>query len=172
VPAPTIRVSTAGDRDAVLDLVRAAFTNRGHDGQEEVDIVVTTWARDASPDGLDLVAVDDGAIVGHVLAAVGRLDGVETLAVAPLAVTPARHGQGIGSALMGELLARADAAAWPVVLLLGHPAYYERFGFVPAGSVGIVYAALGAEDPHFQARRLTQYDPALRGSFVYCWELR
>jgi putative acetyltransferase len=171
VPAPTIRTTTAVDHDTVIDLVRTAFTNGGHDGQEEVDIVLDTWERDASPAGLDLVAVDGDEVVGHVLAAVGQLDGAAALAVAPLAVTPARHGRGIGSALMGELLARADAAAWPVVLLLGNPAYYGRFGFVPAGSIGIVYAALGTEDPHFQARRLTHYDPGLRGTFAYCWEL-
>jgi putative acetyltransferase len=171
VPTPTIRATTAGDHDAVLGVVRAAFSHGGRDGQEEVDIVRRTWELAAAPDGLDLVAVEGDAVVGHVLAAVGELDGTPTLAVAPLAVTPARHGRGIGSAMMGELLARAEAAAWPVVLLLGDPAYYQRFGFVPAASMGIVYAALGTEDPHFQARRLTDDDPALRGSFVYCWEL-
>jgi putative acetyltransferase len=68
------------------------------------------------------------------------------------------------------LIARADSNRWPLLLLLGDPAYYERFGFEPAANVGITYAVLGGDDPHFQVRKLARYDSSLRGTFTYCWE--
>ncbi|MDO5705611.1 MAG: GNAT family N-acetyltransferase, partial [Paracoccus sp. (in: a-proteobacteria)] len=51
------------------------------------------------------------------------------LALAPVAVHPALHGRGIGSALI-----RAALAAHPdhSIVVLGDPAYYHRFGFQPA----------------------------------------
>ena len=167
-----IRSTQSNDRDAVVAVVRAAFSSDGHDPQEEVDIVTETWARGAAPEGLDLVAVEDAIVVGYVVAARGRLSDTDVLGVAPLAVTPGRQRAGIGTALMQELIARADADRWQLLLLLGDPAYYERFGFEPTGKLGITYAALGGDDPHFQARKLARYDASLRGTFTYCWETR
>jgi putative acetyltransferase len=171
-PLVTVRATKPSDRDAVLDVVRAAFSYGGtRDPQEELDIVIGTWALDAAPEGLDLVAVDDDTVVGYVVAAQGRLSGIGVLGVAPLAVSPLRQRKGIGTALMVDLIQRADADGWPLLLLVGDPAYYQRFGFEPASALGIVYGALGEADPHFQARRLSHYDPALRGVYSYCWEI-
>jgi putative acetyltransferase len=72
---------------------------------------------------------------------------------------------------MTELLRRAEDLGWPLVVLLGSPAYYERFGFEPSGPLGIVYLPVGAGNPHFQVRKLTGYDDSLRGEFTYCWEV-
>lgn len=71
---------------------------------------------------------------------------------------------------MCSLLARAEAAGWPLVALLGSPAYYGRFGFEPSVPLGIVYPPVGPDDPHLQVRRLPAYDPALRGDLTDCWE--
>ena len=166
-----VRTAVEKDRGAILSLVRAAFATGGRDGDEEVEVVRATWEASAAPDGLDLVATEDGAAVGHLLCGVGDLAGREAIAIAPLAVAPGHQRQGVGSALVGEALRRADADRWPLVVLLGSPAYYGRFGFEPASSLGIDYLAVGAGNPHFQARRLLAYDPSWRGSFTYCWEL-
>jgi predicted N-acetyltransferase YhbS len=165
-----VRPAQPGDRDSILALVEEAFTGADRDGHEEVDIVTATWRLGASPDGLELVAADDGAVVGHVLAARGDLAGETVVAVAPLAVAPAVHGRGIGTALMTELLRRAEAQGWRAVVLLGAPAYYGRFGFEPSGPLGIVYPPVGPDNPHFQVRRLPGFAPSLRGEFTYCWE--
>jgi len=166
----TIRPCETSDRDEVLAIVRAAFSSGGRDPQEEVDIVDATWALDATPDGLDLVAVDEARVVGYVVAGRGRLDDADALGVAPLAVAPARQRSGIGTALMTDLIARAEVRGWPLLLLLGDPGYYGRFGFEPAGGLGITYAALHGPDPHFMARRLRDYDRGVSGVFTYCWE--
>lgn len=169
--AVEIRPARLDDRDAIVSLVRAAFA---HDdgGRAEVDIVEQTWALDAAADGYDLVAVDGDEVVGHVLAAAGDLDGRPLLGIAPLAVRPDRQGAGIGSALMEDLLRRAGEAGVPLLVLLGSPDYYGRFGFEPAGPLGITYEPVGPDSPYFQARRLGAYDPSHRGTFAYCWERR
>lgn len=168
----TIRSTELSDRDAVLAVVRAAFTADGHDPREELDVVTDTWSLDAAPANLDLVATEGDTVIGYVLAARGRLHDTEVLGIAPLAVSPARQRAGIGTALMTELMSRAEDDRWPLLLLLGDPRYYERFGFEPASQIGITYAALGGPDSHFQARRLAAYDPALQGTYTYCWEDR
>ena len=44
------------------------------------------------------------------------------------------------------------------------------FGFEPAGPLGLTYAPVPPELPHFQIARLSRYTPELAGTFVYCWE--
>jgi predicted N-acetyltransferase YhbS len=62
------------------------------------------------------------------------------------------------------LLAVAEAAGERFVALLGAPAYYRRFGFVPSTELGVA-----PPDPdwgeHFQARQLA--GAPLRGTFRY-----
>lgn len=166
----TIRTARPPDHDSILRVVRAAFTDPGHDGTEEVGIVMHTWRLGAGIDGLELVADEEGEVVGHVLGARGHLAGRDIVAVAPLAVAPHRQGRGVGSALVTGLLERADAQGWPMAVLLGDPLYYSRFGFEAAGPLGLVYRPVGPDDVHFQACRLRAYDPALRGEVRYCWE--
>ena len=117
--------------------------------------------RGAAADGLELVAIDGDEVIGHVLGAHGDLDGRDVVGIAPLAVTPPRHGQGIGNALMTEVLRRADDSGLPLVVLLGNPGYYGRFGFEPSGPLGITYRPVGPDNPHFMVRKLAAYDPVV-----------
>jgi len=165
----TVRSAATDDHDDILDLVRDAFSVDGRDGQEEVTIVIDSWASGLIPIGLELVAIDRDVVVGHVLAALGDLNGRRVPGIAPLAVTPSRQRAGVGSALMSELLHRAESAGFPLVVLLGSPDYYRRFGFEPAGPLNITYRPVG-DNPAFQARRLPSYDRSLQGEFTYCWE--
>ncbi|HEX3981578.1 MAG TPA: N-acetyltransferase, partial [Acidimicrobiales bacterium] len=158
-------------KDAIIDVVRDAFSTAGRDGREEIDIVLDTWTLDAAVPGLDLVAVEDGQIVGHVLGARGDLGGRPIVGVAPLSVAPHHQHSGVGSALMVELLGRAEVIGEPLVVLLGLPDYYGRFGFEAAGPLGVDYPPVGPGNPHFLVRKLATYDPLFRGEFRYCWEL-
>jgi putative acetyltransferase len=75
----------------------------------------------------------DGQVVGHVL--FGDLPiitpggPVEALSVAPLAVAPPHQRRGIGSALVEEGLRACRDAGYRIVIVLGHPEFYPRFGF-------------------------------------------
>jgi len=59
------------------------------------------------------------------------------MSLAPLAVLPARQRQGIGSRLTRHGLERLRQARCPFVVVVGHPAYYPRFGFEPASRFGV-----------------------------------
>jgi putative acetyltransferase len=132
-----IREERDGDRAAVRAVEVAAF------GQDvEADIVDAL--RDDPAWALSLVAELEGEIVGHLLFSRGSR-GVMTLG--PLAVLPSHQRRGIGTALMHGGLARIPG---PVVLL-GHPAYYTRFGFRPAFPLGITNQ-WGIEGPEWMIR--------------------
>jgi putative acetyltransferase len=90
---------------------------------------------------LSLVAEIEGRIVGHILfcpieiRSEGKV--FPSLALAPMAVLPEFQKQGIGSQLVREGLKRARKLGFKSVIVLGHAAYYPRFGFEPAGKWGI-----------------------------------
>lgn len=116
-----VRDERPADRAAVRDLVTAAFGTH-----LEARLVAELQADgDAA---LSLVATDGDAVIGHLL--LSRLDApFRALALAPLAVQPGRHRQGIGGTLIREGLRRAAADGWDLVFVLGYPDYYLRFGF-------------------------------------------
>jgi putative acetyltransferase len=93
------------------------------------------------PDTISLVAARDDRIVGHILFSTVRIEGAAATLVAsglaPLAVLPEFQRQGIGSQLVRAGLAACRSAGHDVVVVLGHPEYYPRFGFVPADSKGV-----------------------------------
>ena len=129
--------------------------------------MLVAWLRDDVgwiPE-LSLVAVEGGIVVGHVVASRAYVDDQPALGLGPLSVRPDRQRSGIGAALMHAVLGAADALGDPLVGLVGEPAFYSRFGFVPAESTGVI-----APDPswgdYFQVRTLSRYD-GQTGRFQY-----
>ncbi|MGH3025990.1 MAG: GNAT family N-acetyltransferase [Gaiellaceae bacterium] len=115
---------------------------------------------------LSFTALVDGGVVGHVTASQATVATDPVVAVGPIGVLPDHQGSGIGSALMDALLAAADAADVPLVVLLGAPRYYSRFGFRPARELGVI-----PPEPEwgnaFQVRPLTAYRESVAGRFQY-----
>ena len=160
-----IRREQPGDEAAIRGVTAAAFA-KGDVEPVEAALVDALRADKGWIPELSLVATDDQAIIGHVVCTRGTIGGKPALGLGPLSVSPARQGHGVGSALMHAVLAAAEALGEPAVVLLGSPAYYDRFGFRPCGDHGIVPPQAGWE-PYFQVRTLTGYDPGLRGAFAY-----
>jgi putative acetyltransferase len=82
-----------------------------------------------------LVATIGDRIVGHILFSPVRLEGEVVLAgtaLGPMAVLPELQRHGVGSMLVEEGIRRMRDRGAPFVIVLGHPEYYPRFGFVPA----------------------------------------
>lgn len=166
-----IRRERPTDIDVIRDVTAAAFTRPGEaDGSVEASLVDRLRAGDAWLPELSLVATDGaGQVVGHVLATRAHVAGTPVLAIGPLSVAPGHQRAGVGTALVHTALGACDALGAPLVVLLGDPRYYERFGFRLAEEYGIT-PAVAEWRPHFQVRTLGGYDPAdpaLRGAFAY-----
>ncbi|MGH8906330.1 MAG: GNAT family N-acetyltransferase [Egibacteraceae bacterium] len=133
-----MRVRAEGGRDiaAIAAVHEAAF------GSEAEAVLVAALRASAGwiPE-LSLVAEADGQVVGHVL--LTRIDIVgtrpgEALALAPIGVMPGWQRRGIGARLVRQALAEAAALGHQLTVVLGHPAYYPRFGFLPARPLGVL----------------------------------
>jgi len=133
-----IRETTADDLPTVLDIERRAF---GRD--VEADLTRDLLIDPSAAPWLSLLAVDgtrtDDPAVGHLLFTNATLDNAPAMRVrvlAPLAVVPDAQRRGIGDALTREGLTRLTRAGIDLVFVVGHPPYYPRFGFRPAGPLG------------------------------------
>jgi putative acetyltransferase len=124
-----IRGRTAADDAAIRRLNDDAFG--GHYESRLIEDL-----RAAGLDAVELVAVENDDIDGHILFSVlaTTIDGrtVPALALAPMAVLPDRQRRGIGSALVRAGLDLARDRDWRAVIVLGHKGYYPRFGFSAA----------------------------------------
>jgi putative acetyltransferase len=90
---------------------------------------------------ISLVAVQDGEIIGHIafspVAIESGPSSFEAITLAPIAVLPAYQRQGIGSRLVRAGLEECHRLGHKIVVVLGHPEYYPRFGFTPGKPRGI-----------------------------------
>lgn len=130
-----IREPLASELESVLSLHRAAF------GADDVADLTRDLLRDPSARPLlSLLAFMDGRAVGHILFTTAHLDSENGLSVsilAPLAVLPDYQNRGIGGELVNAGLEALSNAGADLVFVLGHPSYYPRFGFQPAGRLGL-----------------------------------
>ncbi|MCX5866743.1 MAG: N-acetyltransferase [Proteobacteria bacterium] len=90
---------------------------------------------------LSLVALENDRVVGHILFSPVTITGAsgpdQVLGLAPMAVLPERQKSGVGTLLVKTGLDECWRLGYRAVVVLGHPDYYPRFGFVPAGRFGL-----------------------------------
>ena len=89
---------------------------------------------------VSLIAEDDNAIVGQIMFSPVSLSGhpaLRIMGLAPMAVAPGHQRKGVGSALVRAGLEQCKQLGFGAVVVLGHPAYYPRFGFSPSARFGI-----------------------------------
>ncbi|MGZ3376014.1 MAG: GNAT family N-acetyltransferase [Phenylobacterium sp.] len=156
-----IRYARPTDRAAIAEVVAAAFGRA-----DEADLVARL--RDEGDTVFELVAEEDGMVVGHIFFSRLWADRAELYgALAPLAVAPGRQGEGLGGQLVRRGLECAREFGCHGLLVLGDPAYYGRFGFsadaareVNAPFRGLAaFQALALEDDAF-SRPLSVAYPA------------
>ena len=131
-----IRPEGPADLPAIDEVNRVAFGR-----PDEARIVAALREAKGFDPALSLVAGASGRVVGHLLLTAVAVEGEgparPVLALAPMAVLPGWQKRGIGSGLIRAGLEAARARGHRAVVVLGHPAYYPKFGFVPASAHGI-----------------------------------
>jgi putative acetyltransferase len=130
----TIRLEQPEDEIGIRRVNELAFEQKN-----EADLVDALRVK-ARP-YISLVASVDDLVVGHICFSPVSIesDGGEFngIGLAPMAVLPEFQNQGIGSRLVHEGLRRCRDLGHSIVVVLGHPNYYPRFGFVPANLKGL-----------------------------------
>ncbi|MFJ2617976.1 GNAT family N-acetyltransferase [Glutamicibacter sp. NPDC087344] len=147
-----IRPESYDDRAAVYAVTHAAFA--GLDPMvepEEVGLLQKLFDCDAYDSRYSLVALDGSAVIGHVIATWGQVEGRPLLGLGPIAVAPEYQHRGVGSILMQHIHDRAEEAHLSGIVLLGSPAYYHRFGYETSSERGI-YPSDPAWGEHFMVR--------------------
>lgn len=131
-----IRPERADDYVAIAEVNRLAF---GRDN--EARLVAAIRQAESFDPALSLVAVHADRVVGHILFSLIHIESdrgrIPAVALAPMAVLPDFQRQGIGTELVRQGLEVCRRAGHVIVIVVGHPDYYPRFGFVPAASHGI-----------------------------------
>ena len=109
---------------------------------------------------LSLVATYDGTVVGHILFFPIRIVCEDSYAISlslsPIAVLPEYQGKGIGGRLIEEGVAVAKTMGYESIIVVGHPEYYPRFGFLPAGKWGVTPPYKEVPDEAFMAIELIE----------------
>lgn len=148
-----IRAATAADADAIDTVHRAAFAGTEYGYQGEAELV--RMIEDDGDTQVSLVAEQGDDIVGHVL--FSRMDveadgaPLAAAGLAPVAVVPDVQGQGVGDALIRAGLDQLREQGVAISFVLGHEAYYPRFGYSPELAVRFASPFAG---PHFMAMML------------------
>ena len=162
----TIRNEHPGDIDAITHLTEAAFANAPHTSHTEQ--FIATALRKAGQLSVSLVALEGGALVGHVALSPVMLSSGDAgwHGLGPISVRPDRQGHGIGAALMVAAIERLKTMGSAGCVLLGDPHYYVRFGFKACEQ--LVLPGVPAE--YFQALPLAGKTPVAEVSYHPAFE--
>jgi putative acetyltransferase len=128
----SVRVERPDDADSVRATNDLAFG-----GPLEGQIVDALRSK---TEHLSLVATIDGLVVGHIFFTPVTIAPAVTTRIAglaPMAVRPEHQRAGVGKRLVRAGLDECRRAGYSAVVVLGHPEYYPRFGFVPAHTFGL-----------------------------------
>ena len=129
----TIRPEQSGDAPAIHAVHKAAFPTVAE--AELVDRL-----RSNGKAAVSLVAVDAARVVGHILFTPVTFDppvSVIAFGLAPMAVLHDHEKHGVGRRLVQNGLAECHAQGACLVVVLGDPTYYGRFGFERASRHGL-----------------------------------
>ena len=127
-------------REVAKDIDSIRYVNEQAFGQKE-EAELIDKLRNRSAVTLYLVAVQEDQIVGHILFSPVIIESecasFEAITLAPMAVLPTYQRKGVGSKLVRAGLEECRRLGHEIIVVLGHPDYYPRFGFVLAKPIGI-----------------------------------
>ena len=127
--------------EMIYHFIKEAFeTAAVSDGTEQDFVNMLRVSENYIPE-LALVALVDGNIIGHIMLTKYIVQDLnqnhDVLLLAPLSVDLNYRGQGIGSKLVMKSFELARKMGYTAVVLVGDPAYYQRFSFKSSVDFGI-----------------------------------
>ena len=163
-----VRTETPSDHAAVREVNRSAF-----DGPAEAALVDAVRG---SRRTISLVATLGASVVGHILFSPVEIEGckasIAAAGLGPMAVLPAHQRRGIGTTLVRRGLEECGRLGHELVVVVGHPEYYPRFGFVRASALGLS-CEFEAPDEAFLALPLaSSMPPRIEGLVRYLPQFR
>ncbi|MFK4377456.1 putative N-acetyltransferase YhbS [Bacillus sp. RC218] len=136
----TIRQEQKNDYRKTEEVVQQAFLNEEFSDKKEHELVKRIRECDAFIPELSIVAVDKET-VGHIMLSKITIEkdgaSVDSLALAPVSVSPSYQKKGIGGKLIASALEKAEELGYGSVVVLGHQEYYPKFGFKKASEWNI-----------------------------------
>ena len=140
-----IRLEKPNDYRKSEEVTREAFWNHHSPGCDEHYLLHMMREAEVYIPELAMVAEMDGEIAGHIAYAKSEIRGdngkvFSVITFGPISVLPEYQGQGIGATLIRTTLDKARQMGFSAVIIYGDPAYYSRFGFLPARSFGVATA--------------------------------
>ena len=136
-----LRQESSEDFEEVFSVIESAFKNEAYSDQKEQFLVEKLRTSKAFIPELSIVAENNGEIVGHILLTKIEIkdnhQSFESLALAPVSVKPGSQKKGIGGQLINEAHRIAKTLGYKSIVLLGHEAYYPKFGYELASKYGI-----------------------------------
>ena len=128
-----IRQEKEADYHSVFHLIRDAFQNEIHSDRSEHYLVERLRNSKNFIPELSIVAELDNEIIGYILLTRIKIKNNKnhwnSLALAPVAVLPKLHHQGIGAKLINYAHQKAKELNFNSIVVLGHPTYYPKFGY-------------------------------------------
>lgn len=128
-----IRPEEPDDFTAIAKVIYAAFLNHPHHapGALPTEHKIVDALRANGVMTLGLVAEVDNKIVGHIAFSPVEINAAPSAwyGLGPVSVAPEQQGRGIGAALVRSGIEAMRARGAAGIVLLGEPAYYQRFGF-------------------------------------------
>ncbi|MDZ4761515.1 MAG: N-acetyltransferase [Alphaproteobacteria bacterium] len=153
----TLRDATHDDKAAIRDLNTRTFGR-----ENEAGLIARLEA-----DGdvlMQMLALMDEQVIGHVLFYPVRVFGkLGASGLGPMSVDPWVQREGVGTTILNNALKHLQSVGMPIVFVLGHPAYYARFGFTEATAKPFEAPWTG---PNFMAARL-RHGPPMSGRLIF-----
>lgn len=157
----SVRFETPADRRAVREVNERAF------GQPNEADLVDALRQVAHP-FISLVATEHDTVLGHISFSpitIGSDPAPAGMGLAPMAVVPERQNRGIGSQLVRAGLEECRRHGADLIVVVGHPTYYPRFGFEPASRKGLT-CEYPVPDEVFMVLELTPGSGRVRSGLV------